>query len=189
MGDIGPKLGFNTKDNGYLRFDHLVIPRKNMLMKYHVVSKDGKYSTQGDEKVSYATMLITRSGVNNIIANHFSKVALITTRYSILRKQFKNSKGEEISVLDYQTQQAKVLSRIGEVFALLFTAKKITEFTNFVFQEAGKGRFDRLNEGHILASASKAYITYEALNNSEVARRSAGGHGFHLYSGLVTTQH
>ena len=38
-GDIGPKQGFTTKDNGYAIFNNTVIPRKNMLMKYHVVSK------------------------------------------------------------------------------------------------------------------------------------------------------
>ena len=47
-GDIGPKQGFNTKDNGFARFNNLEIPRRNMLMKYHVVSKEGKYSLQGD---------------------------------------------------------------------------------------------------------------------------------------------
>ena len=33
MGDIGPKLGFNSVDNGYLRCDNVRIPRTNMLMK------------------------------------------------------------------------------------------------------------------------------------------------------------
>ena len=39
VGDIGPKQGFNTKDNGYCIFNNVRIPRKNMLMKYHTVSK------------------------------------------------------------------------------------------------------------------------------------------------------
>jgi len=34
VGDIGPKFGFATIDNGFLRFDHVRIPRENMLMKY-----------------------------------------------------------------------------------------------------------------------------------------------------------
>lgn len=34
-GDIGPKFGYNTKDNGYLRFNQVRIPRENMLMKYN----------------------------------------------------------------------------------------------------------------------------------------------------------
>lgn len=43
VGDIGPKSGFNAKDNGYLILTNYRIPRKNMLMKYHKVSKEGKY--------------------------------------------------------------------------------------------------------------------------------------------------
>ena len=33
-GDIGPKLGYRTKDNGYLRLDNVRIPRFNMLSRY-----------------------------------------------------------------------------------------------------------------------------------------------------------
>lgn len=89
-GDIGPKQGFNTKDNGFGRFNNLVIPRRNMLMKYHVVSKDGSYSKQGNEKISYATMLMTRSNINHIVTSQYAKIVTIATRYSLLRKQFKD---------------------------------------------------------------------------------------------------
>lgn len=37
VGDIGVKFGnggYNTMDNGFLRFDHVRIPRENMLMRY-----------------------------------------------------------------------------------------------------------------------------------------------------------
>jgi alkylation response protein AidB-like acyl-CoA dehydrogenase len=39
VGDIGVKFGnggYNSMDNGLLRFDHVRIPRENMLMKYVV---------------------------------------------------------------------------------------------------------------------------------------------------------
>ena len=48
MGDIGPKYGYNTKDNGYLKFDNYRIPRRNMLMKYTKVSKSGVYQRRGN---------------------------------------------------------------------------------------------------------------------------------------------
>ena len=37
LGDIGPKFGMDSNDNGFLRFDHVRIPRENMLMKYSQV--------------------------------------------------------------------------------------------------------------------------------------------------------
>lgn len=38
LGDIGPKLGLNSSDNGYLIFDNFRIPRGNMLMRHSKVS-------------------------------------------------------------------------------------------------------------------------------------------------------
>jgi acyl-CoA oxidase len=70
------------------------ISRRNMLMKYHVVSKEGNYSVQGDEKISYATMLLTRAGIVSVLGNSIARICIIATRYSIVRKQFKNGKGE-----------------------------------------------------------------------------------------------
>jgi len=90
-GDIGPKLGFQNKDNGYAIFTNYRIPRKNMLMKYHVVSKEGQYSLRGDEKISYATMLLTRSGLTEASFYFISKGTTISVRYSLVRHQFKNS--------------------------------------------------------------------------------------------------
>jgi acyl-CoA oxidase len=42
-GDIGPKFGYNAKDNGFLKLTNVKIPRDNMLAKYTKVHKDGRY--------------------------------------------------------------------------------------------------------------------------------------------------
>ena len=34
IGDIGPKFGYNGVDNGFLRFDHVMVPRSAMLSKF-----------------------------------------------------------------------------------------------------------------------------------------------------------
>lgn len=47
-GDIGPKYGYNNKDNGYAKFTNYRIPRTNMLMKYSQVSKNGEYTRRGN---------------------------------------------------------------------------------------------------------------------------------------------
>lgn len=47
-GDIGPKYGYNTKDNGYMLLKNYRIPRRNMLMKYSKVSKSGVYERRGN---------------------------------------------------------------------------------------------------------------------------------------------
>ncbi len=38
LGEIGPKLGMNSYDNGFLGFERHRIPRENMLMKNAQVS-------------------------------------------------------------------------------------------------------------------------------------------------------
>lgn len=40
-GDIGPKIGFHSKDNGYLLLHNVVIPKKNMLRRFTSVSSTG----------------------------------------------------------------------------------------------------------------------------------------------------
>lgn len=60
VGDIGPKFGFAAKDNGYALFDHVRIPRRNMLMRYVHVDKEGKVSPRGNPKVLYSVMMYTR---------------------------------------------------------------------------------------------------------------------------------
>lgn len=60
VGDIGGKFGYNAKDNGYLRFDNVRIPKVNMLAKYVELSDDGQFKKIGDDKIWHATMQLMR---------------------------------------------------------------------------------------------------------------------------------
>jgi alkylation response protein AidB-like acyl-CoA dehydrogenase len=51
LGDIGPKLGFNSVDNGFASFHHHAVPRLNLLGGVAVVHPDGSYErVRGGEK-------------------------------------------------------------------------------------------------------------------------------------------
>lgn len=39
VGEIGPRMGFSSADNGFLGFNNFRIPRNNMLMKHAQVQK------------------------------------------------------------------------------------------------------------------------------------------------------
>ena len=41
---MGPKMGYNSKNNGWCTFDLVRIPRDYMLMKYAGVDKEGNFS-------------------------------------------------------------------------------------------------------------------------------------------------
>lgn len=60
VGEIGPKLGMNTNDNGYLGFDKVRIPREQLLMKHSQVLENGTYVKPTNSKLSYATMVFVR---------------------------------------------------------------------------------------------------------------------------------
>lgn len=62
-------------------------------MRYTKVSKSGVYERRGNEKISYATMLMIRSSIPHACFYALSKGCTIAVRYSLYRKQFKDNKG------------------------------------------------------------------------------------------------
>jgi acyl-CoA oxidase len=90
-GDIGPKLGFSSVDNGYLKFKHFRQPRDSLLAKYVQVTDDGTFKTIGGKnstKIAFGSMLNTRISLIFMAPYYLSRQATIATRYSFLRRQF-----------------------------------------------------------------------------------------------------
>ena len=85
MGDIGPKFGFSAKDNGYCIFKGVRIPRRNMLMRYVNIDKDGKINLQGNPKVLYSVMMFTRLQLLTSSIRYLAKSLTIGIRYAIVR--------------------------------------------------------------------------------------------------------
>ena len=53
VGDIGGKLGYASKDNGWLMFDNVRIPRTNMMSRFSYIDKDGTFEVRGNPKGIY----------------------------------------------------------------------------------------------------------------------------------------
>lgn len=105
LGDMGPKLGYNGKNNGWAIFDQVRIPRENLLNRYVDVDKDGTFSTKGDMRIMYSVMMETRLHIMTFAFDILGRGLLIAARYSAVRRQFKNSGDKsETKLLDYQTQ-------------------------------------------------------------------------------------
>lgn len=59
-GDIGPKFGYNSKNNGYLKFTNVKIPRDFLLARYVELTKEGELKKKGDLRILYSVMMATR---------------------------------------------------------------------------------------------------------------------------------
>ncbi|ETV69084.1 hypothetical protein H257_15219 [Aphanomyces astaci] len=72
LGDIGPKIGFQSVDNGYVFcvLDHVRIPRRNMLMRFAKVAPDGSFSKPPMDKLVYFTMVKIRVLVAVVCARY-----------------------------------------------------------------------------------------------------------------------
>jgi acyl-CoA oxidase len=69
-GDLGPKVGYSTKDNGWATFNNVRIPRTNMLMGLAEVDKEGSFSIKKDMRVLYSTMLYIRMYISTGVSNY-----------------------------------------------------------------------------------------------------------------------
>jgi acyl-CoA oxidase len=57
VGDLGPKMGYNSVDNGWLSFDQLRIPRTGLLSRFGEVNKKGEFTAKGDPKMLFNAMV------------------------------------------------------------------------------------------------------------------------------------
>jgi acyl-CoA oxidase len=58
-------------------------------------------------------MMHIREIISCTLPKAYSVPIIIAARYSLFRRQFRNGKKEEVTIMDYQTQQEKVLPRIA----------------------------------------------------------------------------
>ena len=79
----------NSIDNGFLKMDHVRIPRRNMLMRYAKVDKSGNYEKVGSsDKLAYLGMVGIRAGIVMTAGFTLARAVTVAVRYSIVRHQF-----------------------------------------------------------------------------------------------------
>ncbi|KAK9708766.1 hypothetical protein K7432_009416 [Basidiobolus ranarum] len=188
VGDVGPKFGFNTVDNGFILFDHVRIPHNHMLARYAKVDpKTGSYTKPVNDKLSYGTMVYVRVKIVHQIGLSLARATTIATRYSAMRRQFATpqSMKAEVPVLNYEMVQYRIIPLIAQTFALLFTGKQMKKQYLEFMAELKQGDFSKLKELHASSSGLKSLSTTMAISGIEVCRRACGGHGFSQFSGLA----
>ncbi|XP_077379444.1 peroxisomal acyl-coenzyme A oxidase 1 isoform X2 [Festucalex cinctus] len=179
VGDIGPKFGFTEVDNGFLKLDHVRIPRENMLMKYAKVDPDGTYVKPPSAKLTYGTMVFIRSMIVGESARALAKSSTIAIRYSVVRHQSEIRPGApEPQILDYQTQQYKLFPVLAMAYAFTFVGQYMNQTYHRITGDINQGDLSELPELHALSAGLKAFTTWAANSAIEVCRMSCGGHGY-----------
>ncbi|XP_037083032.1 probable peroxisomal acyl-coenzyme A oxidase 1 isoform X2 [Pollicipes pollicipes] len=179
VGEIGPKLGQNTLNNGYLLFDHVKVPLNNMLMRNARVHEDGSYTKPPHSKLSYGTMVFTRVAIALDTVDALQIGCTIAARYSVVRRQGEPlADGREPQIIDYQTQQLKVLPQLASCYVLRAAANRLWESHTHVTSEVRGGDMAQLPELHATACCLKALVTRDCSAAIEALRLACGGHGY-----------
>lgn len=191
--DDGLKGGLRGVDNGRLHFDHVRVPRTDLLARYGSVAPDGTYSSPIESPGRrFFTMLgslvqgrVSLDGA--VIAA--SKIGLaIATRYGAERRQFTSaSPVEETVLLDYATHRRRLLPRIAEVYAAHFSHDRLLDLFDDVFSGA-KDTPEQREDLETTAAALKATSTRFALDTLQECREACGGAGF-LTENRITSLH
>jgi acyl-CoA oxidase len=208
VGDIGPKFGYNTMDNGFLLFNHVKIPHIAMLARFSSVDpKTNKYVRPASPSLVYGTLTWVRSTIVMQAGGVLARGVTIATRYCAVRRQFQDrdapqwEKGEN-QVLNYTTVQIRLLPLLATTFALHFTGKAMMALYGAnqakMSQDAGKASStqrgagpeethsgsDLLADLHATSCGLKSLASYTAVEGLEICRRACGGHGYSSFSGI-----
>ncbi|KAK5091049.1 hypothetical protein LTS08_002042 [Lithohypha guttulata] len=214
VGDIGPKFGYNTMDNGFLLFNKVKIPHANMLARFSGVDPNSnKYVRPSNPSLVYGTLTWVRSNIVLQSGSVLARGVTIAVRYCSVRRQFtdRDAPEDEVrenQVINYTMVQQRLFPLLAACFALHFTGRgmielydanqaamkrkenpgKVSEDSNQTGRSAGPEELnpgaDLLADLHSTSCALKSYASTVAGEGLEVCRRACGGHGYSSFSGI-----
>jgi acyl-CoA oxidase len=188
--DCDYKGGLPGVDNGRIMFDHVRIPRDNLLNKYGDVADDGTYSSPIENpNRRFFTMLGTlvrgRVTVGGSAAAAATVALDIATRYALQRRQFKDPKDEqEVVLMDYLLHQRRLLPLIAKSYALRFAQNELVAKLHEI-QTTEIPDPEEQRELESRAAGLKAANTWHATRAIQEAREACGGAGYLAENRLI----
>ncbi|CBQ72769.1 probable acyl-CoA oxidase [Sporisorium reilianum SRZ2] len=194
IGDIGPKAGYNTTDNGFMLFEHVRIPHFNLLARFSKVEPEtGKYLPPPNAKLAYGTLTWVRANIVRDASTVLMRAVTVAIRYCAVRRQFadrdapkfgQDGKPLETQVLDYTMVQIRLLPILAQAFAFHYTSRFMFELYEQNQANIESGDLSLLADTHASSSGLKSLTTLYASDAIEVCRKACGGHGYSMASGL-----
>ncbi|OMJ25195.1 Peroxisomal acyl-coenzyme A oxidase 1 [Smittium culicis] len=186
VGDIGPKMGYNTMDNGFLNLDKVRVPRFNLLQKYISVSRNRIVSKPQniDPRVTYGTMVLVRANITSDTGRYLAKAITIAIRYSSMRRQFGSPGQPETPVLDYPIVQYRLIPILAKTYAMIGMSHEFYSQYEKTASAISNGDFSSLKEMHAVSCGLKRWTSDTCVYGVDTCRHCCGGHGFSQFSGL-----
>ncbi len=175
--DNGEKLGLNGVDNGRVWFDHLRVPRVEMLDRFAQVAPDGSYTSSIKNPAARFFTTLGTLVAGRISVGHsglsIAKCGLaIAVRYGARRRQFGPSEGKpETILLDYPAHQRRLMPLLATAYALDFAFKRLTK-TALTTQP------ENFRQVETTAAALKAFSTWNMTHTLQTGREACGGEGY-----------
>lgn len=197
-GDIGPKMGFASVDNGWARFDGVRVPRTGLLAAAARVDRlpapNGRWrgayvpaDGAAASRAAYRSLVAARVTVSRLAYVALSHGVTIAVRFAAGRAQFAppgaSAGAPETPLLDYPAHQRRLIPALATAYAL----SALAEATPALLAEAAAAAPTPAGAAkavHVLSSALKVYVTEVVSAGLEECRRACGGQGYSLASGL-----
>ncbi|MGK8507880.1 acyl-CoA dehydrogenase [Nocardia asiatica] len=189
--DDGLKGGLPGVDNGRIVFDHVRVPRENLLNRYADVAPDGAYSSEIENPsrrffTTLGTLVRGRVSVGGAAAAGARVALSIAVRYALKRRQFSDpDTGVETVLLDYRSHQRRLLPLVAKSYALAFAQNDLVRRMHLVQTgqnlEAGAQRALEKR-----AAGLKVAQTRHATRAIQECREACGGAGYLTENRLVT---
>jgi acyl-CoA oxidase len=180
--DCGEKMGLNGVDNGRIWFSQVRVPRDALLNRYADVDDDGHYQSPIENvNKRFFTMLGTlvqgRICISGASISAAKSGLTIAIRYGLRRRQFGPPDGDEVPILDYRTQQRRLMPRLARTYALHFAQAELAAKFDHALRQADPPDRER-RELESLAAAMKAAASWHATDTIQTCRECCGGAGY-----------
>jgi len=181
--DDGDKLGLQGVDNGRIWFDHVRVPRENLLDRYATVGSDGLYESPIENKdrrffTTIGTLIQGRVSVSGAALSATKSALAIAVRYAGRRRQFgPPDSSDEALLIDYRVHQRRLLPRLAATYAIHFAQRElVAELHKALTSEDYGDREQRQLEAR--AAGVKAASTWHATDTIQACREACGGAGY-----------